>query len=125
MIFMFEIITLTPFAESLGPIQPSDIGANPLDVSLWIGLVAPFIVGVLTRAKWKQQVKFWITIGIVVILTIFAWWTTSYPLIWELIATQFVTIFGVSQMVYNILKPTGLFNFTKPPEYKPKHALEE
>lgn len=125
MIFMFEIITLTPFAESLGPIQPSDIGANPLDVSLWIGLVAPFIVGVLTRAKWKQQVKFWITIGIVVILTIFAWWTTSYPLIWELIATQFVTIFGVSQMVYNILKPTGLFNFIKPPEYKPKHALEE
>lgn len=109
----------------LGPIQPSNIGFDPLDVSLWIGLIAPFLVSLLLKMDWSHEVKFWTTISVVVVLTIFAWWTTSYPASWELLATQFAVVFAASQTVYNALKPSGIFEFLEGVRYKPKHAHDD
>ena len=117
---------IAPLTGQLGPIQPSDLGFDPLDISVWIGIVAPFFVALLLRTKWSRQLKFWITVAFVLVLSIFAWWTTSYPANWELISTQFAVIFGVSQMVFNALKPTGIFEFLETKtDYSPKHSIEE
>ena len=99
----------------LGPIPPSDLGFDPLDIAMWIGVLAPFIVAVALRFNWSSAVKFWVALGLMVLLSIFAWWTTSYPAVWEMIATQLAIIFAASQVVYRALKPSGVLEWL---EYK-------
>ena len=99
----------------LGLIGPSDLGFDPLSVAAWVGLLAPVVVALALRFNWSSQTKFWVALGVMVGLSIFAWWTTSYPAHWEMIATQLAVIFTASQVVYRALKPSGVLEWL---EYK-------
>lgn len=122
---MFTILTAT---GNLGPIPPSDLGFDPFSVAAWIGILAPFIVALAVQFNWTKQQKFWTSVGVVVVLSVFAWWTTSYPAVWELIATQFAIIFAESQAIFWALKPTGILDWLEDLSsfsYQPKHAVEK
>ena len=107
-------------AAADGALHPSGIGFDPLDVAFWIGLVSPVIVSLALQFGWSHKTKFWVSVGITVVLAGFAWWTTSYPAQWELIATQFAVIFTSSQVVFYALKPSGILEWL---EYKTTPAV--
>lgn len=91
--------------------EPSSLSIDPFNVAFWIGVIAPFIVSIALYFKWSSQVKFWVSLGVMVVLTLIAWWTTSYPLQWELVASQLAVMFTASQVVYRALKPTGILEW--------------
>lgn len=106
---------------ALGPINPSNLGFDPFSVAAWVGIAAPFIVALALHFRWSSEVKFWVAVALMVGLSVFAWWTTSYPVVWELIATQLAIIFTASQGIYWALKPTGILTWL---EYRTSPAVE-
>lgn len=88
---------------------------EPLSLAALVGFVGTFITAVLTRANWPSNVKRWVAIGVVGVLTVIAFVATQFPEHWETIAVALGVGVGVSQLVYTLLKPTGLFDWIQRP----------
>lgn len=123
--------TLTPIPAlpdgGLGPIPAGDLGFDPMNIAFWVGLIAPVVVALALQMDWSSQVKFWVALAVMILLSIFAWWTTSYPASWEMIASQLAIIFTASQVVYRALKPSGILEWLEQktsPGYTPHHAAK-
>lgn len=114
--------------ELLGIIPAGDVGFDPFDVSVWVGIVAAFLAAIILRASWSRLVKAWVTVGLVVVLTIFVWWMSAYPATWQLLAAIFAQIYAASQIVFYALKPTGILEWLRDvtsPGYTAQHAAGE
>ena len=121
-------MSLIRLEGGLGPIPPGNLGFDPFNASIWVGMVAVVLAAILLRSTWSRQTKTWVTIALVVVLTVFVWWTSAYPASWQLLAAIFAQIYAASQIVYLALKPTGILQYleewTTPAatRHTPQHA---
>ena len=88
-----------------------EIVVEPLSLAAVIGAVGTFLTAVLTRANWSSNVKRWVAIGVVVVLTVVALLVYQFPDQWQVVAGALAIAVGASQFVYTLLKPTGILDF--------------
>ena len=88
-----------------------DLVVEPLSLAAVIGAVGTFLTAVLTRANWSSNVKRWVAIGVVVVLTVVALLVYQFPDQWQVVAGALAIAVGASQVVYTLLKPTGILDF--------------
>lgn len=102
---------------------------DPLTISVIAGAVGTLATSILTRSQWSARTKRLTAIGVWLVLAVLAWWSTAYPASWQLVLTQLTVVVGAGQLVYTVLKPTGLLDWlrdtTTPgdttPTYTPEH----
>jgi len=73
-----------------------------------LGVLAPVLVAVITRAHWTGQVKRWTALGVYLVLGVLAWVITRFPTEGQVILAELSTVIAAGQVVYTALKPTGL-----------------
>lgn len=89
------------------------MSTDPLTISVIAGAVGTVATAVLTKATWPARTKRLVALGVWVALAALAWWSTAYPASWELVVTQLTVVVGAGQLVYTILKPTGLLDWLR------------
>lgn len=87
-----------------------------------LGVLAPFLIAVAERAKWSSRVKFWVAVALSVSLVIIVWVTIAFPESWQQVAAQIGVVFTICQVVYQALKPTGIFDWVTAATTPGKHA---
>lgn len=98
---------------------------DPLSFSVIAGIIGTIIVAVITRAGWSAEAKRWTALSVFAALTVIGVLISYYPTQWEMILSMLAVVVGVSQTVFTVLKPTGIFNWLEDwttPGYTPQHA---
>lgn len=83
----------------------------PLTTAALIGALVPFLTAAITRAHWEAQTKRLVFIAASVALTLVAWGVTRFPDAGRVILTEAAGVIAAGQLVYTVLKPTGLIDW--------------
>lgn len=79
-----------------------------LTLDVILGVLAPALVAIITRAHWPSQVKRYAALGIYVFLALVAWTVTRFPTQGQALLAEMSAVIAAGQVAYTALKPTGI-----------------
>ena len=81
-----------------------------ISAAVVLGTLGTILTTIIVSSKWSSKTKQFVAIGVYVGLTLLAVLADVFPTERDIVLSHLLVVVGAGQLVYSLLKPTGLFS---------------